>query len=287
MNGILLIDKPSGMTSHGVVARARRILGERKIGHAGTLDPLATGVLVLLVGRATKLSDFLLNKEKCYRAGILLGCETDTYDTEGTVLHRCEPQVSREQLCAVLEQFTGVQQQLPPMYSAVKQNGKKLYELARAGQEVVRQPREITVHRLSLLSYDGVRAEAEISCSKGTYIRTLAHDMGQALGCGACLDSLRRTASGAFTAEQAVDLEALEAGAYSLLPTHSVFPYPSVTVTGREAERIRNGTGFVSSLAPGDYKLFSEEGAFLCTARAEVRARGCYLQPVTMFLEER
>lgn len=288
MNGILLIDKPKGMTSHDVVSRVRKHLHIKRVGHAGTLDPMATGVLVVLVGKATKLSDYLLNKDKRYQAGILLGYETDTYDMEGEVLRRCEPSVSEEDLKKILLQFKGKQMQLPPMYSAIKQNGKKLYELAREGINVERKSREIELFSLSLISYDGSKAFIDVHCSKGTYIRSLAHDMGGALSCGACLFFLRRTASGQFCIGQAVSIDQLERGEFSLIPTHSVLPYPSITVEGETERKIRNGTAVPSTqeYVSERIKIFSEAGAFLCVAKAEKRPFGCYLQPETMFLEE-
>ncbi|MBE7042325.1 MAG: tRNA pseudouridine(55) synthase TruB [Ruminococcaceae bacterium] len=288
MNGILLIDKPQGKTSHDIVSVVRRTLQMKRVGHAGTLDPMATGVLVVLVGKATKVSDFLLNKDKRYRAGILLGCETDSYDMDGTVINKCEPRISEEQLKQVLQQLIGQQIQIPPMFSAIKQNGKKLYEMARKGIEVERHGREITIHSLDLLSFDGVHAEVEVHCSKGTYIRSLAHDIGAVLGCGACLDSLIRCASGQFSLADAITVEQLERGEYTLIPTHSVFPYPSVTVNEEQEKRIRNGAPvlFETETYHETIKIFSEKGMFLCTAIAEKRPYGCYIKPETMFLEE-
>lgn len=288
MNGILLIDKPAGMTSHDVVFRVRKILGQKKVGHAGTLDPMATGILVILVGKATKLSDYLLNKEKRYTAGILLGQETDTYDLEGTILRQCIPNVSQQNFIDVLKYFKGVQEQVPPMYSAIKQNGKKLYELARKGVEVQRQGRKIEILSLSLVSFDGKKAVVDVSCSKGTYIRSLAHDIGEKLGCGACLFSLRRTACGQFTEQMAVSLQQLETGSYPLLSTHSVLPFPSITVEGEVKRKIWNGTAVPLKEAyfSGKVKIFSPEGSFLCVAKAEPRPYGCFLQPESMFLEE-
>lgn len=288
MNGILLIDKPVGKTSHDIIYAVRRALQIKRVGHAGTLDPMATGVLVVLVGKATKVSDFLLNKDKRYCAGILLGCETDTYDMEGKIIQSCKPTVSKEEFESVLGQFTGTQIQVPPMFSAIKQNGKKLYEMARKGIEVERQGREITIHSLKLLSFDGIHAQVEVHCSKGTYIRSLAHDIGVTLGCGACLESLKRTASGRFSIENAVSLEQLEQGDFSLIPTHSVFSYPSVTVDKEQEKRIRNGAPVIYQEAIFNEKLkvFSEKGHFLCTAIAEKRPYGCYIKPETMFLEE-
>ena len=288
MNGILLIDKPVGKTSHDIIYAVRRALQMKRVGHAGTLDPMATGVLVVLVGKATKVSDFLLNKDKRYRAGILLGCETDSYDMDGTVIKRCEPNISEEQFKTVLYQFIGEQTQIPPMFSAIKQNGKKLYEMARTGIEVESKGRDITIYSLDLLSFNDSHAEVEVHCSKGTYIRSLAHDIGTKLGCGACLNSLKRCASGQFFIDDAVTLEQLEQGEYTLIPTHSVFPYPSVTVNKEQEQRIRNGAPVIYETAVYDerVKVFSEQENFLCTAIVERRPYGCYIKPETMFLEE-
>lgn len=288
MNGILLIDKPQGKTSHDVVNAVRRTLQMKRVGHAGTLDPMATGLLIVLVGKATKLSDFLLNKDKRYRAGVLLGCETDSYDTDGTVLNRCIPNVSEEQLRATLSQMTGEQIQIPPMFSAIKKNGKKLYELARQGIEVEREGRNITIYSIELLSFDGIFAEIDVHCSKGTYIRALAHDIGVSLGCGACLNRLERYASGMFSKKDAVSLEQLEQGRYTLIPSHFVFPYESLTVSGKQEKKIRNGASIFLDKMPESkhWKIFSENGAFLCTAIAEYSSGGSEIKPEIMFLEE-
>ncbi len=208
--GILLIDKPAGMTSHDVVDRLRRTFGWRKVGHAGTLDPLATGVLVLLVGRATKAQARFLNDDKAYRFRMRFGIETDTHDIDGEVVRRVETPFTVEEaaLRAVLERFRGEIEQLPPMVSAIKHKGKPLYKYARRGQEIEREPRKVTISELELLAFDGREAQIALTCSKGTYVRTIAHDIGQALGVGACLTALRRTRSGVFTE---ADLQPFEA----------------------------------------------------------------------------
>ena len=199
-NGILVIDKPQDWTSHDVVAKLRGILHVKRIGHAGTLDPMATGVLPVFVGRATRAVEFAAEREKEYRAGLRLGVVTDTQDVTGTVLETNPISVTREQLEAVLNQFRGPIQQIPPMYSAIKKDGKKLYELARRGQEVERQPRPITIYELELMDQlSPTEFTLRVLCSKGTYVRTLCHDIGQALGCGGTLSSLRRTQSAGFT----------------------------------------------------------------------------------------
>ena len=276
-NGILLIDKPQGKTSHDVVYAVRRALQTKRVGHAGTLDPMAVGLLIVLVGKATKLSDFLLNKYKTYRAGIRFGIETDTYDMEGTVVSECIPDISAEQFQNGLNSFFGTQTQIPPMYSALKKIGKKLYELARQGIEIDREAREITIHSLKLESFTSNRADILVHCSKGTYIRSLAHDLGQVLGCGACLDSLQRISSGAFHLKDSYSLEQLEQGEFTLIPTHSAFDCPSVFVNNEQEQRIRNGAPVIYENEPylGDVKIFSQSGNFLCLASAELRPYGC------------
>ena len=212
MNGILLVDKPAGWTSHDVVAKLRGVLGERRMGHSGTLDPMATGLLVVFAGRATRAVSFSENHTKCYEAHLRLGLTTDTQDTTGTVLSRSERAVSRAELEAVLPQFRGDILQVPPMYSAVKVNGKKLYELAREGKEIARKARTIEVYDIRIRRFlPPDRVEMDIDCSKGTYIRTLCADIGKALGCGGHMAELLRTATGSFSLENAIRLDDLKA----------------------------------------------------------------------------
>ena len=224
-NGIVIIDKPAGWTSMDVCAKIRGILREKRVGHGGTLDPMATGVLPVFVGRATRAVEFAENGRKEYDAGLRLGLTTDTQDVTGTVLETRPVTAGREDVEAALAGFRGDIQQVPPMYSAVKIQGKKLYELARRGKEVERKPRPVTIYGLELLE-----AESETDfrlrclCSKGTYIRTLCHDVGQALGCGGTLYSLRRTMAAGFTLAEAVTLEEVQEKGESLLrPLDSLF----------------------------------------------------------------
>ena len=209
MNGIVIVDKPQGWTSQDVTARLRRVFNTRRIGHGGTLDPMATGVLPVFVGRATRGVEFFEHAEKTYEATLRLGITTDTEDITGTVLTESPVSVTREQLEAVLPRFRGDILQVPPMYSALKVNGQKLYELARKGREVERQPRPITIHRLECLEFSGQSARLLVRCSKGTYIRTLCKDIGEALGCGGCMAVLRRVQAGEYTIAEAVPLETL------------------------------------------------------------------------------
>lgn len=211
LEGVLIIDKPSGMTSHDVVDHVRRILRMKRVGHAGTLDPMATGVLIVLLGKATKLSQFLMSLDKEYEGTIRLGQTTNTHDAEGEVVStRPVPDLSEEQVRAVMATFMGDQYQIPPMFSAKKQDGVPLYKLARKGKEVEREPRFIRVASFELLRFALPELDIRLRCSKGTYVRTLAHDMGEKIGCGAHLSALRRTATDKFTIAQAIPLEKLE-----------------------------------------------------------------------------
>ena len=274
MNGILLIDKPESWTSNDVVQTLRGILHERRIGHAGTLDPMATGLLTVFVGRATRAVEFAEADRKRYLAGLRLGLATDTQDITGTVLKRCGDDISREALEEVLEAFRGEIRQTPPMYSAVKVNGKRLYELARKGETVERKEREITVYGLEVLEKNGEDWMLDIACSKGTYVRTLCHDIGEKLGCGGCLSSLRRTEAGIFSVENAHTMDAVAVSAAAglaealLLPTDLLFQaYPAVTVGKMDEERVRNGSFFRLDEPDGFVRLYGGNGEFLALAR--------------------
>ncbi|MDY3993409.1 MAG: tRNA pseudouridine(55) synthase TruB [Evtepia sp.] len=286
-NGILVIDKPAGWTSHDVVAKLRGILHVKRIGHAGTLDPMATGVLPVFVGRATRAVEFAAEREKEYIAGLRLGVVTDTQDCTGTTLETHPVEVTRDQVEAILDRFRGDLQQIPPMYSAVKKNGRKLYELARRGVEVERQPRPVTIHQLELLDQvSPTDYTLRVLCSKGTYVRTLCHDMGQALGCGGTLFSLRRTRSAGFTLEDAVTLEDVAAAADPaalLLPVDAYFSdYPVLQLqTGAEEKRIRNGNSLTLDGPDGTYRVYSRQGEFLALSQ---RSQGC-LSTIKSFFE--
>ena len=273
-NGILIIDKPADWTSHDVVAKLRGIFRERRIGHGGTLDPMATGVLPIFVGRATRAVEFAAEGKKEYLAGLRLGTVTDTQDTTGTVTETHPVTADRDALAAVLPRFTGDILQVPPMYSAIKKDGKKLYELARAGKEVERPPRPVTIHALELLEQTGPGAFLlRVRCSKGTYVRTLCHDIGALLGCGGCMSSLRRTMAAGYTLPQAVTLEqAAEGGEALLLPLDSLFlDIPAYTIpTQRQEARCRNGNPLpAAGLQPGAYRVYGQGGEFLCLSRVE------------------
>ena len=274
-NGILIIDKPAGWTSHDVVAKLRGLLRERRIGHAGTLDPMATGVLPVFVGRATRAVEFAAEREKEYLAGLRLGVVTDTQDTTGTVLETHPVCADRPQVEAVLARFRGEITQIPPMYSAIKREGKKLYELARRGQEVERQPRPITIEALDLLDQVSPTEDTRrVRCSKGTYVRTLCHDIGQALGCGGALFSLRRTQSAGFSLDQAVTMDQVSAHPAPqqlLLSVDRYFSrYPALTLRHGTAEKkLRNGNRLTLEGQDGVYRVYSRGGDFLALSRLE------------------
>ena len=274
MNGIVIIDKPAGWTSQDVVSKLRGILKSRRIGHGGTLDPMATGVLPVFVGRATRGVEFFEHAEKTYEATIRLGLTTDTEDTSGTVLEEKEVSVSEEDFLGVLPKFRGKIQQIPPMYSALKVNGQKLYDLARKGREVERQPREIEIFKLECLEFNGAEARLLVHCSKGTYIRTLCKDIGEALGCGGCMAALRRVTAGEYTIGDAVTLDELIAAENPenyLRPVDSMFRnYPAVTLTPNQEKRCRNGNAFSVTHPDGTYRAYGQNGDFLMLAKVEV-----------------
>ena len=276
-NGIIIIDKPAGWTSQDVAAKLRGVFHEKRIGHGGTLDPMATGVLPIFVGRATRGVEFFESAEKEYIAGIRLGTVTNTQDTTGEVLEENPVSVTREDVEAALKTFMGQIEQLPPMYSAIKVNGQKLYALARRGVEVERTPRRITIFELELLEGAGRDYTFRVRCSKGTYVRTLCHDIGKMLGCGACMSSLRRTKAGMFTLQQAMTLPQLLAFAKEndpqelLMPVDALFShYPPLIVELGQAEKLRHGAQVKDwHFAPGTYRVYSITGEFLLLGKVE------------------
>ena len=269
MNGILLVDKPQDWTSHDVVAKLRGVFGERRIGHAGTLDPMATGLLVVFVGRATKAVSFAEAREKRYLAGLRLGIVTDTQDVTGNVLSEAEQHVSREELESALAGFRGEIDQTPPMYSAIKVNGKRLYEIARRGGDVSRTARRITIYKLDVLGSENGDWRLDVVCSKGTYIRTLCHDIGAALGCGGTMSSLRRVSVGDFSVEDAFSVEYLsslprEEAEKLLLPVDLLFEqHPALTLGAKQERLCRNGVSFSCEAEDGVRRFYGQDGAFL------------------------
>ena len=273
MNGIVIVDKPQGWTSQDVTARLRRVFNTRRIGHGGTLDPMATGVLPVFVGRATRGVEFFEHAEKVYETVLKLGITTDTEDITGTVLTEQDAFVTGSMVEEALSKFRGEIMQVPPMYSALKVGGQKLYDLARKGKEVERQPRPITIHELTLLSMEADGIHLRVRCSKGTYIRTLCKDIGEALGCGGCMAALRRVEAGEYTAAEAVPLQQLletENPEAFLRPVDSMFRnYPAVTLTSKQELRCRNGNSFSLTLPEGTYRAYGQNGEFLMLAKME------------------
>ena len=272
-NGIIIIDKPEGWTSMDVCAKLRGIFREKRVGHAGTLDPMATGVLPVFVGQATKAVSFAEGGQKEYHAVMRLGVVTDTQDTSGTVLLQQPVTVTEDEVRAVLPRFTGEISQLPPMYSAIKINGQKLYDIARRGGTVERKPRNITIYELELVEkLNETDYSLRVVCSKGTYIRTLCHDIGAALGCGAAMAALRRTMAAGFTIGEAVSLDEVQEQREALLrPIDSLFRvYPAYMIpTAEEERRARCGNPLKANVADGLYRVYACDGTFLALSEAK------------------
>ena len=277
MNGIIIIDKPQEWTSNDVVSRLRRVFNTRRIGHGGTLDPMATGVLPVFVGRATRGVEFFEHAEKVYETVLRPGITTDTEDITGTVLTEQDAFVTGEMVEEVLKKFRGDIMQIPPMYSAIKVNGQKLYDLARKGREVERQPRPITIHELKLLGMDAEGIHLRVRCSKGTYIRTLCKDIGEALGCGGCMAALRRVQAGEYTLEGSIPLRQLldisEAGEdveHLLRPVDSMFAsHPKLSLNDKQTRLVKCGNAFSAQCPDGTYRVYAPDGEFLALCKAE------------------
>jgi len=283
IDGILLLDKPAGLSSNQALQRARRIFRARKAGHCGSLDPLATGLLPVCFGQATRFSSYLLGAAKAYRARCRLGETTTTGDAEGEILERREPPTAEEQLQRVLSAFTGRIEQVPPMHSALKHEGRRLYQLAREGREVERAARTVEIHRLELLACELPDIDIEVQCSKGTYIRSLAEDIGRALGCGAHLVALRRTEVDELSVDDAQSLERLQALAEDdpqtldrlLMPPETALEhFPCIELQSAAACDIRHGKRVATAPenAPGLYRLVAADGGFI--GLGEVRDDG-------------
>lgn len=279
MNGIININKPLGITSHDVVYRLRKLLGIKKIGHTGTLDPDASGVLPMCIGRGTKVADMLTAKDKQYVAEMTLGLATDTLDASGTVTETAEINVTEQDIENAIQKFVGDIEQIPPMYSAIKVDGKKLYELAREGVEIERKPRSVRIDNIEVLDIDleENKISIRVDCSKGTYIRTLCDDIGRELGCFAHMSKLERTKSGRFDIKDAYTLlqieEMLKNGDMGfLVPVDVVFEeYERLTITEKKAKKMCNGTQIsVQGLVEGKtYRVYDEKGNFLTISKAE------------------
>ena len=279
MNGIININKPLGITSHDVVYRLRKLLGIKKIGHTGTLDPDASGVLPMCIGRGTKVADMLTAKDKQYVAEMTLGLATDTLDASGTVTETAEVNVTEQDIENAIQKFVGDIEQIPPMYSAIKVDGKKLYELAREGVEIERNPRSVRIDNIEVLdiNLEENKISIRVDCSKGTYIRTLCDDIGRELGCFAHMSKLERTKSGRFDIKDAYTIsqieEMLEKGDMSfLVPVDVVFEeYERLTITEKKAKKMCNGIQIsVQGLVEGKtYRVYDEKGNFLTISKAE------------------
>ena len=270
LNGIILVDKPCDWTSHDVVGKLRGILHERRIGHSGTLDPMATGLLVVFIGRATRAVEFAEADSKEYIAGLRLGVSTDTQDTTGNALKTSDSVPSRPELEQALCVFKGEISQIPPMYSAIKVGGKKLYELARRGESVERKPRKVTIEKLDIVGENDGDYILDVVCSKGTYIRTLCNDIGESLGCGGCMNSLRRVKAGAFSIEQAHTIDEIQAAADNgeldgiLIPVDRLFSaYPALKVSEAAEKKLRNGNIIKLAAPNGTYRVYTQTGGFL------------------------
>ena len=271
-NGILIVDKPAGWTSQDVAAKLRGVFHEKRVGHGGTLDPMATGVLPIFIGRATRAVPFFEHADKVYEAGLRLGLVTDTQDATGRTLEERAVDITQVQLEAALDKFRGEIAQIPPMYSAIKVNGQKLYALARQGKAVERAPRPVTIFALDLLGGAGADWRLRVHCSKGTYIRTLCHDIGAALGCGGCLSALRRTRAGAYDVTRShtmAEILAAENPEALLLPTDSLFSdRPALKVAENAERKLRNGAPLhTPKLKDGEYRVYNQAGDFLLLAQ--------------------
>lgn len=275
LNGIMLIDKPCDWTSHDVVGKLRGILNERRIGHSGTLDPMATGLLVVFVGRATRAVEFAEADSKEYIAGLRLGISTDTQDITGNTLKSSNSLPSKAELEQALSAFKGEISQIPPMYSAIKVGGRKLYELARRGESVERKPRRVTIDKLDIIGENEGNYVLDVVCSKGTYIRTLCNDIGDTLGCGGCMSSLRRVKAGAFSIEKAHTIDEIQAAADNggldeiIIPVDRLFSaYPELTVRDTAEKKLRNGNVIKLAAPNGTYRVYTETGGFLLLGEA-------------------
>ena len=274
-NGILIVDKPAGWTSQDVAAKLRGVFHEKRVGHGGTLDPMATGVLPIFIGRATRAVPFFEHADKVYEATLRLGLVTDTQDITGRTLEEHPVDITQKQLEAALAQFRGEIQQIPPMYSAIKVNGQKLYALARQGKEIERAARPVTIYELTCVDRGNSQFSTlnsqfalRVHCSKGTYVRTLCHDIGAALGCGGCMAALRRTRAGRYGIEQAHSLEEILAAPDPealLLPVDSLFSdRPTVKVNEAGEKKLRNGAALKTPKLPdGEYRVYGPQGDFL------------------------
>ena len=278
MNGIIVIDKPKGRTSHDMVSFMRRMTHIRRIGHTGTLDPMATGVLPVCIGSAAKAADMLTLSDKCYRAELILGRTTTTLDSEGEITGEYEVSVTDDEIRGAILGFVGEIEQIPPMYSAIKRDGKKLYELAREGVEIEREPRRVTINSIDIAEIDGSRIVIDVSCSKGTYIRTLCDDIGKRLGTGAYMSALRRTKTGCFTLENAYTTEQIEEMAEggrleaALTSVDALFGcYDAIYLNEKQTRSIKNGVrmSWRGKREGQLLRLYDNNRQFICVSQIE------------------
>ena len=275
MNGVIIIDKPKGKTSHDIVGILRKKFGTRRVGHTGTLDPLATGVLPVCIGNATRAADMLIESDKKYRATFLLGKRSDTLDIQGQITEENEVTVTEDDVRRVIAGFIGEQNQIPPMYSAIKKDGKKLYDLAREGIEIEREPRRINIYSIDICDIELPTVTIDVHCSKGTYIRSLCDDIGTKLGCGAVMTELRRTYTAGFAIEDAYTIEKLdeiEDLSGTLKPTDSLFlSLPEIHLNERQEKSITNGVRMTwrNGKEGESYRVYAHDGRFLCISRLE------------------
>ncbi len=294
MTGIICLDKPEGISSFFAVKKASRLLGIKKAGHTGTLDPMATGVLVIMLGHCTRFIDFLPESEKSYTARVLLGKSTDTLDITGNVLSQKDVNITEAELLAVCEKFLGKTKQIPPMYSALQKDGVRLYDLARKGIEIEREPREITIKELKVYDFDGTSFSMDVTCSAGTYIRSLAFDIGECLGTGACLTSLRRTCANGFPISKALTLEEIEEHinlgdieSFILPVEDALASFEAITVSEAQSKRFHNGGELDTErihgvFTDGFYRVFSPNGSFL--GLGEIDNENKLLKPKRVFV---
>ena len=293
MTGVICLDKPEGISSFFAVKKVSRLLDTKKAGHTGTLDPMATGVLVIMLGSCTRFIDFLPESEKSYTARVMLGKNTDTLDVTGDILEEKDVNVTEDELKKTSEKFLGDILQIPPMYSALRKDGVRLYDLARQGVEVEREPRKVQIKELKIYDFDGLSFSMDVTCSAGTYIRSLAFDIGESLGTGACLTSLRRTAANGFSIDKSLTLEEIEKylenediEKYILPIENALKSYEAVTVSEAQGKRFRNGgeldlnrihKDFCNSL----YRIFAPDGSFLGLGEADTENNS--LKPKRVF----
>lgn len=290
MDGIFNINKPTGMTSHDVVTKIRKLLKQKRVGHAGTLDPAASGVLPICIGQATRVAEYLSESGKAYQAEIVFGAATDTYDSEGAITAKASTtDLTLARIEETLPHFLGLQMQVPPVYSAIKIQGQPAYKRARAGEEITLEPRPVTIYSLKVIDWIPPRLTLAIECSKGTYIRSLAHDLGVQLGCFAYLDALVRTRSGPLSLSESITLEQLAQAIETNTTQQYLYPidkalerYPAILLDADTSERVKHGNAFSTSAeySPGPARVYDTAGHFLAIAEWSVEQKAWHAKKV-------